>query len=269
MQRISPENTVIAILCRDRLKYLIHTWNSLQKSMTHVCPIYIYDDGSTNPELNRFLTTNYDFELTSPIDINCPVLSKYVGTFPVISSISGISSFIKLKKQNKSIGNTEISFKLVAELFDENPQINYIIKLEDDVVFKENWMEDLMDAWNGWSIINPGVLCSCSISNIFRKKTSYITTCHNPSFQLALFSRDLYEIDKDYFRGSWKYKTKVDLYTKKFCDDNNVECGLLGASVCQHIGVESIELTRYSEYFSKSYTFDRRLDLTVEPPFVI
>lgn len=264
--RINSQNTVVVILCKDRLKYLFYTWQSLQK--TSDLPVFVYDDGSTSPDIIKFLTTNSEFPVH--IDINNNVLEKNIGYFPPISSITGINSRIQLFRQKKSIGNTAISLKMVREIF-SNTSFQYIIRLEDDVVFKKDWVQTLMEKWNNWNIPNKGILCSCAVQNHFRKKTSSITTHHNPTFQCVVIPRYFYELDRDYFDEAKRFETKIDLYFRKHCLELELECGLLPESVCQHIGIESLEISKNIQngpYFSSDYDFSRRLDLSVEGPFI-
>lgn len=269
VQGFTKENLAIVIFCRDRLKYLVHTWNSLVKTVEVPYTISVYDDCSEDEELLRFLQSSDEFLLKSPIDINCGVLKKYIGDFPIIEKVKGIGNKIILRRQEQNIGNSFILFKAVREIFEENPDVQYILRLEDDIVFKEGWLEILLSKWNEWSstIINPGILCGCMIQNP-DKREGEITTIFCPSFQCVLIPRYLYDIDKEWFNGPWKFKTKCDLYMEKYCRESGFACGLLQQSICQHIGVDSVELQRYDEYFSKGYDFSQRMDSTVFPPFI-
>jgi hypothetical protein len=267
-QRITPKNLIIVILCKERLKYLVYTWSSLMKTLPFGYTIYVYDDGSTNEDLLEFLTTNSLFKLRQSININCSVLEKYIGHFPVLTYSKGIANQIILRHESCSVLNTEISFKMMREVFDENPDIDFILRIEDDVVFKQDWFQTLTEKWLNWSIINPGILCGCAIGHRLQQNMDIITDGH-PSAQCVLIPRTFYELDKELFRGPFKFKTKADLYMDQFCRDVGLECGMLSKSVCQHIGIESEELKGHSnDYYSKTYTFDKRIDLSVEPPFI-
>lgn len=260
---ISEENSVILILSKDRLKYLAYTWQSLSK--TSSLPVYLYDDGSSDQDLIRFLTSDGNFLLSNNIDINCETLSRYVGWFPPITNLDGISSKINLQRRN--LGHTQILFSAIREIF-EQTNFEYIIQLEDDVVFKRGWLQTLMRVWNDWSAVNKGILCSCSVQNELRHPKSGILTGINPTFQCVVIPRYIYEIDREWFNGPWKFRTKCDLYTVKYCQERDFLVGVLGESVCQHIGVDSLDLKTY-EVFSSNYKFDRRVDLSVDPPFVL
>lgn len=267
VSRACRENTLICILCKDRLEYLVYTWASLKKTVKDI-PIYIYDDGSTNQFLLEYLTTNRLISLVNPININCETLTKYVGQFPILNSIQGIGDQIKLVHKSYSLGNTLISYQMVREIFDRHSSIDYIIRLEDDVVFKEGWFDDLLDQWNNWNVINRGLLCSCAVQNYYRTGTREITTHINPSFQCVLIPRYFYELDKEFWYRIEKFETKTDLYFRQHCLDLQLKCGLLPSSICQHIGVRSLEVPKQDSYFSSTYSFDQRLDYSVDPPFV-
>jgi hypothetical protein len=267
----NEKNLAVVILCKERLKYLVYTWSSLMKVLNINCPIYVYDDGSQDKDLNQFLTYDKWFALRKEININCEVLSRCVGYFQPKFCVEGIATKIVLRKQPKSIMNTAITFKYMREIFDENPNVQYILRIEDDVVFKENGLDILFESWNKWNkeIINPGILCGCAIG-VKREPTSYIVTNGFPSAQCVLLSRDFYKIDKEAFKGPWKCHNKADLYLDRYCRDFGLICGSLGTSICQHIGIESEELkTHNDDYYSKSYAFDRRIDYTVSPPYVL
>jgi len=266
--RVNQKNVIVQILCKDRLKYLWYTWQSLCETLSNI-PIIIYDDGSTKKDIQNFLYTNNEFELEEPININNKVLKKYIGHFEPISRIKGIQDKVKVRRFYKSIGNTPISFFSLEEIFEEN-DYDYIIRLEDDVVFKHGWFDELITQWNEWDIANKGLLCSSSIQNEFRKSFKNITTHLNPTFQCVLIPRYFYEIGKEEFVRKRKFETKTDLYFRELCLNMNMLCGLLPKSICQHIGVESLEIPKNKqdgEYFSSSYDFSKRLDLSVEPPF--
>jgi len=232
-------NTPIIIICKDRVNYLDIELKSLSATLPRNTQVYISNDGTTSKQMIEYLTTNnkiYCDKWMFPNYNND--WNNIIGILPV-TDIVGIKGKVQVILYEKSEGtkNLGLSVKYVFE----NSNSDYVIKMEDDLIFTKGWYQSLIKA-----IISSG----CDLVSGFRyffgevkiKPINELTEeiCSGwTGGQLMIVSRNYYKHCPYVFNNDIKTIWNNDDLWIDECRKAGLRFAVTKKSICQHIGFQT------------------------------
>lgn len=228
----------IVILCKDRVRYL----DTELKSITATCPtsinVFLSNDGTTNANMLRYLGTNE----TVPLDDDWKFpednkeWNRLIGVIPNPDHTQGIKGKTRQILHARSAGTKNLGLA-VKQVFEET-SAEYVIKMEDDLVFTPRWY---------FTLIRAIIHSPCDLISGFRyfyghpEREAYndlveIVTKGYTGGQLMICSRRFFNRCNRVFNNEiltiWD---NDDLWINE-CRKNGMLFGVTTKSVCQHIG---------------------------------
>lgn len=141
----------VAIICKDRPCYLDLTLRSLSATLPEDIPVYLFDDHSTSPDMLRYLHTNDEFSIEKT-DLSGGFnrhWEKYVGPLETVEKLRGVKNKVKLITSDVNLKDIDNSLRAIRESFCD-ADYPFIFRIEDDVVFRESWYEEMVEIYLNW-----------------------------------------------------------------------------------------------------------------------
>lgn len=251
---IYPESLPpVVVLAKDRIRYLDTTLKSLFASLPKNVTIYVSCD-SPSEDVIQYLTTNQMINING---YEYPDNEWWMNKIGLLNNKTtfGISGRIRIiihKSGTKGLG---LTFNKVAEL---HPRATHIIRVEDDVIFKINWYQKMLNAFRHKDI---GII-------------SGLRHFYN-NVKFKNYSDDLEELIEGYTGGvnlgisrkmcpfllsNVKTINDNDDFWINQCRSINLKICVFKKGICQHIGV-------ISGIYGDKKQYKDRVDHNVEKPF--
>lgn len=257
----------IIIRSKDRFEQLYFTLNSLfSTNIDNNCDVTIVDDHSTNQVLIDFLTTNERIYLNTSYqnlcykfknDYRIQAISKYIKRTPVY--VNGIKNKINVHIANKSQGDRGGILYAIKYGFENNPNADYIILLQNDIVFNKNWLTNLLDIYNaadkqtlgiitGWNYINNSKYKLIEETDLYRIYDYAFTgspcfLIHRNVYNLLLNNKifnkqflPIQRVNKELLTSDSNYNIAGDTYLLKLVYNENLKFYITKKCYIQHIG---------------------------------
>lgn len=257
----------LLIRSKDRLTNLYFTLNSLYTTNAKdLCKITIIDDKSESKEMIQFLTTNN--KINFQINYN-----KEYKQFISNKNVAYVSNFVKNKNQIIGIKNkvnifmSDINYGdrggilfSIKYGFQNNPNAEFIIIMQNDIVFNQEWLNKLLELYNKIDKKTLGII-SCwnnpNKKNVQPQKIDDYLVAQSGVFvgaQCYLISKNIYNIllktkqfDKKFKPVITKEERKIatstsdyniagDTYLLNIMYKNKFKLYLTVQSYIQHIG---------------------------------
>lgn len=298
-------NEKIAILIqtgKDRLRYLDTTFNSIKNAIPSNVDIYI-TTYKAEQNILKYLTTN------ETISLDCQYLfpnqntswQKFIGEIPNKQFVTGIKGKYKDVIQ-VNIAHAKHYYEALCYSFNEiiaRSNADYIVYIEDDVVFKKNFFETILNCINEIKQKNIGRVC---IYKYGKFKNTGDRLIKNPGKQwlgpnvclllktetlkkmnldsYIFTSRDLPEFTQKRITENFIPQDGADYFLYNYIQKFTTSALYISESVCQHIGVMSsiyinVQASENCEvYTDKRCFFDhkknlKRIDPCCYPPYVL
>jgi len=215
MENFKEEKKLIGagIVTFNRKLLFIDCLNSLLNQSKKPDAIYIYDNAS-NDGTTEFILDNFFKISTQKLNYESWIKTE----------IDGLFLFYKKAKEN--LGSSMGFYELSKKMFEDG--YNYLLITDDDVVFKEDYLENLLN----FAIKNNYPMVTSLMVNNFEDLK---VKCSSPIFAGGLVSREVFEKigfpEKDYFIywddvefgiRAEKSNYKIKICPNSFCiHDNN------------------------------------------------
>jgi len=261
----------IIVLCKNRLRYLDATLRSLSATTNLQSQVYVVNDGSDNPHMVRYLTTNERIPLTKDLFPNDSRWNQISGDLPNFLFAKGIRSKtgIMLFKKSKYIRNFSHAVKLVFE----RHNCSHIIRVEGDVLFKQGWHQRFIQII-GQSPPNVGLISG--FRHIFDNPVLKDNDNHTQNItrgttgsQLYAISRTLCRKDESLVDNESDLKEGADDFWFDGCRKANMERWVTSTSMCQHIGYKSEVYKGRKEFMVSDKHGVRAIDPNIFPPYAM
>lgn len=232
------ENTVIpiAITTHNRVQFLDTTLRSLSQTLPKDVPVVVYDDGSNSPVMRRYLSTDdvVDLPKTFQWKQDYPVLGA---TLPPVSQVRGIKNKVEVRMQKFCRGVIANSFRAIRETFDEHPEDDWMILMQDDVIFAADWYDTLATAIAQYRY-DGGIIAGCTIMPAHQVSVTPFTEVDTKfvTAQLYAISRNLYESSPKFQLEKIPARTNWDVKMCGLSRNRGLKVILLRPPICQHIG---------------------------------
>lgn len=255
----------IGIVTRDRVAYLDVTLRSL--SATAVpgdVPVCIYDDGSTDPRTRSYYETNQPV----PVNQSWPTDQPWdrAGLHVIQSQYRppcGINGLLRVVRSQQSQGVVQASCAATCDLFDTYQDSPAIILLQDDIVFKHHWWEQLLTTAD--RIPDLGVLAGLKLNQILQPGRGDNAVQSGITAQCLYISRRAFLACQPYFRNTHQDRTRFDDTLRRAVAAAGLWAGCTVPFVCQHFGVTS--QVRPNRRWNQHRT--GRIGYHVRPPYAM
>ena len=258
--------TPIIVICKDRVRYLDTTLASITATVPEDVPVYLANDGCETDRMLRYLTTDdmvsLEDELRYPNEN--PVWIKHVGFLPNHDQVRGVLGKVKvfINRGGRTLG------KILQRAMADNPGAKRFIRIEDDVVMREGWYQEMCGVTGERVGIISGML-------YFRSGTQQLKRL-NDRFQVVITGTtggQIMSISKKlcmrcprvFSRKSVKHTDKLWV---KWCRQNDMLFCVPYKSMCQHFGVVSEWWLDSERTFMDESSFSRGID-DISPPFAL
>ena len=264
IKKPNPIPIPILIICKDRVQYLDITLKSLSGTTPSNVPIYVVNDKTNNQNMIKYLTTNQQISLTNFQYPNDKAWNKYIGNLPIFNNVKGICGKVNviMNTSQKTLPN---AFK---RIFMETKS-SYIIRIEDDVVFKNNWYD---------------IMCQHISDDVGILEGHFVADSCQGHKKLSHYSEKFDELEGN--NGGQVMRVSRQLFSMSKCMNDNPdvlgtdfiwinECRKLGMKVlmtkpriAQHFGINSEFWKKEQRKFFIDGIINRG-DPTVFPPYNI
>jgi hypothetical protein len=258
----------IVVLCKDRVRYLDTTLKSLSATVPSAVPVFVVNDATTDPSMTRYLTGDRAVPISEPpFPHSHPQWKRRIGELPEPAEVAGIGGKVGLLL-GKSPGGTRNLGLAVMHAF-EATGADYVIRVEDDVLFKAGWYERLAAVTS--ELGDAGIISGFRYffrqpqlrpagSNAEALVRGYGGGC------LMAASRQLYLRRRRLFENDVRSMKHNDVFWIENCRQAGLRTYVTALSLCQHIGVVST----FTDRGHKQYIVNGRLAKIapdVTPPF--
>ena len=261
----------IGIVSRDRAAYLDLTLRSLSASEIDGASVTLFDDHSTDKATQRYYQTNKVIENIRPKFPNNKVWNSVLGLGAFTNhdyldpvGIQGKVNIICM--DDKPLGVVNGSCVALKHMFEANPDAPGVILLQDDIVFKEDWYEQLIDTarrWKEYAKKPIGVLAGIKINQGYDIKGK-IAIGSGITAQCLYVSRLFYD-KSPYLKTKHKINKRFDDMLRRAVAKAGLWGGVKVPFICQHIGVKSLVRPKKRwKIGSKG-----RVGYYVKPPYVM
>jgi glycosyltransferase involved in cell wall biosynthesis len=262
----------ILVTCKDRLRYLDITLKSLSASLPPKINVYVSDDGSTNPNMHRYLTTNDNIPLNNSYMFpnNNTEWIKKIGFIPNLKQIIGIKGKVNVFLRSKSCGIKNFTYA-VRKLFLIH-QCDYVIKIQDDVIFKHGWYEFMCGILTHYE---PSMVSGFRYF-LGKNKPDLINVGHgvqqlgkiNTGGLLMAISRKACTINDVLWFNNDKRCIDMDDFWSNNCRKTKLPLLVTNPGLCQHIGFDS-SIYKKNNKRHMFESFRSRADMDMVPPYAI
>lgn len=262
----------ILVTCKDRLRYLDITLKSLSASLPPKINVYVSDDGSTDPNIHRYLTTSDNILLNNSYMFpnNNPEWIKTIGFIPNLKQIIGIRGKVNVFLRNKSCGIKNFTYA-VRKLFLIH-QCDYVIKIQDDVIFKHGWYEFMCSVLTHYE---PSMVSGFRYF-LGKNKPDIMNVGHgvqqlgkiNTGGLLMAISRKACTINDVLWFNNDKRCIDMDDFWSNNCRKTKLPLLVTNPGLCQHIGFDS-SIYKKNNKRHMFEPFRPRADMDMAPPYAI
>ena len=260
----------IGVVTRDRVAYLDVTLRSLSATaLPPDVPVIIFDDHSTEKQTRLYyatkkrITHNYKWPTGT-------AWKKILGPAVVNSTYAdGIQSKISvISLGNKPAGVVNASCHAIRVLFEKYPDAPGVILLQDDIVFKVDWYDKMLQTIansKAFTEKHVGLLAGIKLNHNLRFTEEIpIAVSSGVTAQCLYVSRKAYKIlQSKYFGKHHKSSNRFDDTLRRAVSGANMWAGCIYPFVCQHIGIKSIVRPQRSWRRGKN----GRIGYYVQPPY--
>jgi len=263
----------IGILTQDRVTYLDATLRSLSATeLPADTRLTIFDDCSKKEITRRYYETNeeIDCELPWPTGPKWKNLGLDILTDPPVQpkGIHGKVPIVRLS-DGESLGVVQASCLAVRALFNQAPDAEGVVLLQDDFVFKENWLIRLLasvERRNDHSERPVGVMAGMKLNSTFKFHKNQRSVESGITAQCLFISREGWaRLHDKYFAREHKKRQKFDDTLCHAAKRQGLFVGCVTPFVGQHIGIKSRVRPKLSWHRHQK----GRVGYHSHPPYVI
>lgn len=118
------------------------TLRGLSATVPPIVPVYVANDGSSNHDVLRYLTTTEDVQLKGmEFPNDHPQWRRNLGYVPNHNVVRGIAGKVNVVLRGIPAGTKNIGF--AARLAFDQTGASHVIKIEDDILFKKGWYQTI------------------------------------------------------------------------------------------------------------------------------
>lgn len=266
----------IGVITKDRVDYLDVTLKSLSAtSLPKDQRVILFDDGSDSAASRMYYDTNSALPVTSGLWPKDDKWSKLgLGVVSQAGNPVGIKGKVKrvsLRRPiagEKSLGVVNGSTDAISNLFQLYPAAPGVLLLQDDIVFKEDWMIRIQEAATTASKVlkKPlGVLAGLKLNHRFKADGGTFVES-GITAQCLYVTADAYQAaKKSFFARRHTANKKFDDMLRRHLASKGFWVGCINPFVCQHIGVRSTVRSNRKWYSRRS----GRVGYYVSPPYAM
>lgn len=239
----------IGLVTRDRVEYLDVTLKSLSATKLPAgVSVTVFDDGSMGNTTKNYYSTNK----VLPVAAKWPTgdtWKKTLGLHVVnqaaqrVQGIKGKVSVVRLGKRSSGVVNA--SCRSICRLFEAHPDAPGVFLLQDDIVFKEDWYDRMLDTVARASEFTDnkiGLLAGIKLNySVDKSKRSQLAIASGVTAQCLYISRAAHDLlYSSYLNKTHTIGKRFDDTLRRNVAGSGLWAGCIFPFVCQHIGVKSL-----------------------------
>lgn len=258
----------ILVTCKNRLRYLDATLKSISLTVPAGVVVYVVDDGSVNSDMIDYLTTDRvihvnDYEFPNG---NNEWITR-IGFIPN-HDVQGVKGKVNVILKEPPSEGVKTFTSAIRYIFEKN-KCSHVIKVQDDVVFKQGWYSAMKK-----SALKSGITSgfrhffdSAKLS-IVNGNTDILEAGHVGGICLMI-SLELCK-DKPILINNDVVRTRdMDDFWTDNCRSAGMSIHVTNPGVCQHVGFKSLVYQGTHKQFMFDGSRTRGIDNELFPPYVI
>lgn len=204
----------------NRLQYFYYTLRSFfSTDAKYKCSVQIIDDCSQQQSMKKFLYSNECFNFNFNMQTDCrfsaykSVVKNEFSKLQPLTKIQGIYKSLVVTKTRNNKGDKSGLLWTIKHGFQKNPNAQFIIILQNDVLFNEQWLDKLLHIYNK-NKQTAGVVSCWNLHNNYLNNSTKIQDYlklnkgQGIGFPVALITRKFYQR---------LFQTHKDDFDKQYC----------------------------------------------------
>ena len=239
----------IGLVTRDRVEYLDITLKSLSATaLPKDVAVTVFDDGSMGNVTKNYYSTNKSLAIAAKWPTG-DTWKKTLGLGVVNEAarkVQGIKGKVPVTRLGKrSSGVVNASCRAICKLFEANPAAPGVILLQDDVVFKDDWYNRMLDTVARSSEFTDkklGLLAGIKLNySVDKSKRDQLAVASGVTAQCLYISKAAHDLlYSSYLNKTHTTGKRFDDTLRRNVAGSGLWAGCIFPFVCQHIGVKSL-----------------------------
>jgi len=204
----------VGIITKNRAVYLNETLRSIGR-----VPVTVYDDCSDDRAARDMLYSDREFS----VEHSWPSCLEHCALEddPTIRGIDGLIPVVRFEEPHGVVNG---SCRAITDMFEDNPEADAVILLQDDVVMlSTDWYRRMTSVTRD----GLGILAGMTL---FKRRGFYSAQCY-------LITREFFE--KTGFFLEFHGMLNFDLLICRDAKEHRMRVDLITPNICEHIGVKS------------------------------
>ncbi len=236
----------IGIVTQNRVAYLDITLRSLSATtLPDGISVTIYDDASVGAETLAYYRGTDPVSCPSPWPHSKQWKRAGLNFINALHNPVGIAGKVGVEYLGATgQGVVNASCEALRRLFASHPDVPGVILLQDDVVFKEDWYDQMMSKSSDKSLYGKqglGLLAGVHLNRRYKQSPHPPVVASGTTAQCLYVSRAAFHSLKDsYLKNRHTKRRQFDDTFVRSIGGAGLWHGVMLPFVCQHIGVRSI-----------------------------